>query len=373
MNPDWSAPPLHGARARRADARISGAMTVIGSAVALAFAPTTPAPSLAYAFAGLCIALGVLMLRLAERTAPWFLTVSNVMGAAGITSVAVHAPDGFTYASGPILFVIAMLQVGLLRSRREAWLQLVWAVTTYGVGLHLVHLPTEALVEGLLPVAVSLTVVTIAVTWLRARVDVLGQELNRLLDELRRQAEHDALTGLLNRQGLVRRASAPGVLQAGTVVLLDVDHFKRTNDEQGHQRGDDLLASLGPVLAALPVAPEMAVRVGGEEFLMILAGTDPQAARDRAERVRTQASQVLSRSGAGPVTVSVGVAVGAFGPTFEDVYRRADQALYRAKRTGRDRVVLDGGAPSKDVRQALPGVLPRQSAAPHPGATVTLR
>jgi predicted signal transduction protein with EAL and GGDEF domain len=202
----------------------------------------------------------------------------------GVTSVAVHASQGYTFASGPILFVIAALQVGLLRSRRESWLQLGWALTTYVAGLHVVGLPARAVLETALPVAISLAVVTVAVTTLRARVLALGTELSRLITELRTQAEHDPLTGLLNRQGMVRRAGLPGVLQEGSVLLLDVDHFKRINDERGHQCGDDLLARLGPVLAATPSDSEMAVRVGGEEFLVVLRGTALEAARARGRR-----------------------------------------------------------------------------------------
>jgi diguanylate cyclase (GGDEF)-like protein len=353
VNPTWSSPFLHGDRARRLDARISGVMTVIGSLLALAFAHTTPQPVLAYGFATTCIAVALLILRFTARVPAWVLAATSVMGSAGIASVAVNASEGYTFASGPIIFVIAALQVGLLRSRRESWLQLGWALTTYVVGLHLVGLPWRAVVETALPVAVSLTVVTVAVTWLRVRVLALGDELGRLITELRSQAEHDPLTGLLNRQGMVHRASLPSVLLRGSVLLLDVDHFKRINDERGHQTGDETLARLGPVLAAIASGPEMAVRVGGEEFLLVLGCTDPDAARARAEEIRLLAGRALSAACGAPVTVSIGVATGEFGRQFEDVYRRADEALYQAKRAGRDRVVL-GATPAAAVPVAAP-------------------
>ncbi|WP_146906368.1 GGDEF domain-containing protein [Cellulomonas aerilata] len=377
MNPTWSSPVLHGDRARRVDARISGGMTVIGSMVALAMAHSSPLPALAYGFALTCILIGLLIVRFAVRVPGWVLSGTNVMGSAGVTSVAVHAPDGYTFASGPILFVIAALQVGLLRGRRESWAQLAWALVTYVVGLHLVGLPASAVVAAALPVAVSLAVVTVAVTRLRARVLALGDDLTRSIAELRSQAEHDPLTGLLNRQGLVRRAALPSVLLEGSVLLLDVDHFKRINDERGHQAGDDVLARLGPVLAGVPNGQEMAVRVGGEEFLLVLRGTDLEAARARAEEVRGLAARALSSAGVGRVTVSVGVATGAFGATFEEVYRRADEALYRAKRTGRDRVVVDD-APAPGIprpataatRESLDGAQPVAvgQLEPRPGA-----
>ncbi|WP_298460104.1 GGDEF domain-containing protein [uncultured Cellulomonas sp.] len=358
MRSDWSPPPLHGARARRLDARISGAMTVLGSLTAVPFAYESPYPGLLYSFAALCVLIGLLMLAGAARVRPWALSAASVLGAVGITSVAVHAPDGFTHASGPILYVIPVLQVGLLRSGREAWLQLTCALTAYAVGLHVVGFDLPGIGLTTLPVLLALAVLNAAVLLLRDRVDRLVGEVDRLIRELRHQVRHDALTGLLNRQGLIQHAASPDVLLVGSLLLIDVDHFKRINDVSGHLAGDEVLTQLGALLAAVLGPRETAVRVGGEEFLLILATTDAAAAGARAQDLRRHISATLRTPDGDPVTVSVGVASGDLTNQFTELYRQADDALYRAKARGRDRVELAVPGPAGSTGPGADAVVP---------------
>ena len=142
----------------------------------------------------------------------------------------------------------------------------------------------------------------------------------------------DPLTGLGNRRALadwMQRRSAEA-----TVVILDLDHFKRFNDSRGHLEGDALLRRFARVLQAYLREEDCAVRLGGEEFCIALDRADELVAERYTQRVR--ASFALDP---GRVTFSAGVAGVLNLETVEDVLTRADQALYEAKRSGRDRTV----------------------------------
>ena len=158
------------------------------------------------------------------------------------------------------------------------------------------------------------------------------------------RASTDALTGLPNRRyfdefcallaGRRRADDAVGVL------MVDIDHFKLTNDRYGHDAGDAVLRSVGGAIGGAVRLGDVPARFGGEEFAVLLRNPSERVAVEVAERVRS-AVAALDLRAAGPpsVTVSVGVAVQA-GPEepIADLLARADRALYRAKRAGRDRV-----------------------------------
>jgi len=168
---------------------------------------------------------------------------------------------------------------------------------------------------------------------------------------MRVMAEHDALTGLHNRRSfdrqlerLWRQAQRDGTPLA--LLLCDVDHFKAYNDRYGHQAGDEVLRRIGTALMASARRPlDMAVRLGGEEFAVLLYGADLDEARQRAE-VLCRAVQALGishegSSTAAEVTLSIGVSClhPSMPAALPAIYAHADRALYEAKAFGRNQVV----------------------------------
>nr|WP_246221624.1 GGDEF domain-containing protein [Marichromatium bheemlicum] len=155
----------------------------------------------------------------------------------------------------------------------------------------------------------------------------------------REQAERDPLTQLLNRRGLDRSmAHLHGRTCAYAVLFIDLDHFKRINDSCGHEAGDAALQGLAKVLCRHTRKSDLCVRWGGEEFLVVLPQTGAKDARRIAEKLR----RAIGRDHHVPTTASIGVGCGRADEPLEMVLDRADQAVYRAKRAGRNRVVYGG-------------------------------
>ncbi len=170
-------------------------------------------------------------------------------------------------------------------------------------------------------------------------------EQKRLEDELRSQSVTDGLTGLYNRRHLDAALAAEfsRVQRYGpplAVLMQDVDHFKRFNDEHGHDMGDRVLRAVAAALKQALRGQDIACRYGGEEFLAILPSTDCDGAMVVAERVRS-AVEAMEVDGL-KVTVSIGVAgiPELAVPSAEALVEAADAALYQAKKAGRNRVLL---------------------------------
>jgi diguanylate cyclase (GGDEF)-like protein len=169
----------------------------------------------------------------------------------------------------------------------------------------------------------------------------------RLQQSLREQTIRDPLTGLFNRRYL--EASLPRELARAerrsshmALLMLDLDHFKRYNDNHGHDAGDALLAQFGVTLTHLCRGEDIACRYGGEEFTVVLVDIDAESAMVRAEAIRSATSRIELRHRGQRLpapSVSIGIAMSSEGILPEELKRAADQALYRAKREGRDRVV----------------------------------
>ncbi|RYD42680.1 MAG: GGDEF domain-containing protein [Sphingomonadales bacterium] len=163
--------------------------------------------------------------------------------------------------------------------------------------------------------------------------------------ELRLQVAGDDLSGLLNRRGFEAKAgtalrrciehNSPAAL-----MIADLDHFKLVNDNHGHAVGDAIIAAFGAHVRLIGPANMIAGRVGGEEFALLVPGASIEAARQLAEAVRTglQAACADRLPANLCPTTSIGVAIGAPGTTLSALMQEADQALYEAKRTGRNRV-----------------------------------
>ncbi|MFY7864202.1 GGDEF domain-containing protein [Roseateles sp.] len=174
---------------------------------------------------------------------------------------------------------------------------------------------------------------------------LINSELQRSLWAL---VEIDPLTGLLNRRGLKNRLGRLRGRQsdkpdgAGLVVaMVDFDHFKSINDRFGHAAGDAVLRGLGHLLLSHVRANDLAVRMGGEEFAVVWQDVDADVALNLAERLRQSVAEAQFDTPAGPIqaTVSIGVAMPrSEAEDLDALLGRADSALYKAKREGRNRV-----------------------------------
>lgn len=192
--------------------------------------------------------------------------------------------------------------------------------------------------------------------WTMAFLVAWREEAER---ELRRQAETDSLTGLLNRRAFGERAAdlLASAKRYGTklaLLMIDVDHFKQLNDRHGHAAGDHALQTLAQLLRTSLRRGDLACRYGGEEFCVLLWHGDAQAAASFDERVRAALKERLGE-GDPAVAFDFSTGVAMLAPedaSFEQLLRRADAALYEAKAEGRARLV---NAPSLDQPATSPG------------------
>ena len=176
-------------------------------------------------------------------------------------------------------------------------------------------------------------------------LNALNARLRQLAEQLDYKARHDSLTGELNRAAVIELVTQHLSRMSTSLIVLDIDHFKRINDEFGHPAGDAVIVELVRRLKnALPATGALG-RVGGEEFTVVLPGTDLDAATRIADTMRCAiADRAFDAVSGRQVTASFGVSFNADGTTFDHAYARADQALYVAKRGGRNRVVGAYGA-----------------------------
>lgn len=179
----------------------------------------------------------------------------------------------------------------------------------------------------------------------RDQIATMERQLKRRNQELEELSITDGLTGLRNRRHIMAtldqefaRAGRTG--RPVAVLMLDVDGFKQLNDRLGHLAGDEVLIKIASAIRSAVRGVDYAARYGGEEFVVVLPETDQAAAHDVAERIREYvASSIAAGDDSAPVTLSIGVAgYPANGASTADVLARADEALYRAKERGRNRV-----------------------------------
>lgn len=174
---------------------------------------------------------------------------------------------------------------------------------------------------------------------------------NARLDML---ASTDPLTGLLNRRRFMELAAAEQ-MRAGrhqrplSLLLIDLDHFKRVNDEHGHRMGDAVLRTAAAVLSGAIRGSDLAARFGGEELVLLLPETDLAGAAGMAERLRQSFATTATSLDGIEVRVTASLGVAAWrgpGESLDNLLHRADQALYAAKHAGRDKVMVAAGMPS---------------------------
>jgi len=168
--------------------------------------------------------------------------------------------------------------------------------------------------------------------------------LKQKSDELRNMALHDQLTQLYNRHFLIEAANqkmAESIRHGNplSILMIDIDHFKQVNDQFGHQAGDSVLQAVAQVLAESNRKEDVVARFGGEEFVALFEHCPIESAEEKAERFRDKIERLMP---AGiPITASFGVAeLRPNEESFEQLLARADEAVYRAKVSGRNRVEL---------------------------------
>jgi diguanylate cyclase (GGDEF)-like protein len=235
-----------------------------------------------------------------------------------------------------------------------------WYLSARALAVHLAVVPVlVAVVQHVpgMPLALWVVQVLVSTTMLggaAVMVFVLHSKVRELLAHHQGLAHRDPLTGLLNRRGLAVRSGqlrdhAVASSQQLAALVVDIDHFKRLNDDHGHSAGDEVLAVVAGVLEDSIGPDALAVRTGGEEFLVLLATASDQAVRTTADRIRRSVVEVTSVTcPQWPVTVSIGSAW--VEPTsheegnevLRDLVAKADSALYAAKHSGRNRVVHEG-------------------------------
>jgi diguanylate cyclase (GGDEF)-like protein len=209
---------------------------------------------------------------------------------------------------------------------------------------------SEVFASRILGIIVTLLVTIMTLIYLFGRErrvhDSIQTDKRLGLQELARkmefQATTDTLTGLFNRlkfnQALAAEIQRSKRYQTGfSLVLFDIDHFKYVNDVHGHQVGDSVLIQISQIVAEQIRTTDLLARWGGEEFVILAAGSDRQMAQQAAEKLRIAIGQFMF-AGVGAVTCSFGIAEYVDRDTAETLISRSDSALYQAKRMGRNRV-----------------------------------
>jgi diguanylate cyclase (GGDEF)-like protein len=195
-------------------------------------------------------------------------------------------------------------------------------------------------------IAGCMVLLILLLRWLPATVRERS-DTERTADDLRELASHDGLTGLYNRRhflvlGQTEWDRARRYRRPLSLLMIDIDHFKSVNDLHGHDVGDRILIEVAQICRDLVRGADIVARLGGEEFAALLPETRLDDAGILAERLRRAVSEMSLEHGAGVLRVGISIGVSEASPTTDipALLKQADQALYEAKRAGRDRVCL---------------------------------
>ena len=288
-----------------------------------------------------------------------------------VLAIAVIATDD----AGPRLILInigygAMFLVNLvtlLQSRRRDWLDIaIIAITAVNIADFFIRPTMSVMYEQYVPAGTyqqsiyySVIGLVLGVKSIAGAVIMIGATIAEWTTRVRRSGECDPLTGMRNRGAfedaigaMLPRARDEN--RAVSLVIADIDHFKQVNDIWGHQTGDAAITGFARLIDKTVRDCDVTGRIGGEEFCIAVWNCENGAAERLAERIRIAFGK-LPHEGLGDdirLTASFGVATAHEGESYEDLFRRADKALYRAKGEGRNKVV---NAEVKARREALPG------------------
>lgn len=263
----------------------------------------------------------------------------------------------YAYEVRGLLFsmYILILLFGIFRLYTSQFLLISgFALLTYGIDIGLLRIsrPQDINLKielfqwfGLAIVMISVSSIAGNISSLRRELSLNRRKLQSSLTVIREMAIHDDLTGFFNRTHLMDliETESNRSIRTGDVfslAMIDIDKFKNINDTYGHQTGDYVLKTFAAVVRSILRKTDFCGRYGGEEFLIVLTETDIQAAKIFAERIRDCVEKSLFPS-LGPdsrVTVSIGLTVYKMQENTERTISRADEALYRAKNGGRNRV-----------------------------------
>lgn len=275
-----------------------------------------------------------------------FANLAQYVGMGGVVAVV----GNLIFLGAAATTLVVAFMAWRRRNRAAGWFLIAWGLleaVTIVTAIHLlvsdVRTPSVALLYYGLPLSMVAAAVLIAL----GMADRLRDQRMALTDAEWR-ARTDPLTGVLNRRSLLERLESACFRARGqglpvALLFLDLDHFKEINDTFGHPAGDACLkAIIGPIQSELRHS-DVIGRYGGEEFIVILNGADLEAARPIAERIRNRIANVRVAGFGEPIglTCSIGVATSELlGVWGEHLIARADEAVYAAKRSGRNRVQI---------------------------------
>jgi diguanylate cyclase (GGDEF)-like protein/putative nucleotidyltransferase with HDIG domain len=337
-------------------ARSGATLGAFGALVAL-LAIAVPHPrdadeGLIVALAAITLAGSALLIIGWDRLPRWSFHLAAVCATA-IVSTGIYA-WGTESLYGPVSYLWVVLYVCWFFPWRAAAAHMVLVAAAFGAVLLIEDPPGEPF-GGWLGGVATLAFASYLITRVRSTVA-------NLVAHLTDAARRDPLTDLLNRRGFeevfdvelerARRGDSPVSLIVG-----DLDRFKRVNDGHGHGAGDDALREIGRAIRRAKRSFDTAARVGGEEFAIVVPDTDEHGAYILAERVRVAVERSFE-SAPTPLTVSFGISTFPLhGQTAEALLKAGDQALYAAKRLGRNRSVISSAE--------VPGILARGGSAGH--------
>ena len=327
----------HRVRAREAGARVRTARTIAAVACGIALVAIVPFEGwwTLILFSTAALMIGTVETRLRRSDRPELVALQGMLVILAVLAVGVAFSGGEDSPALPWLIMPVAIAALRFRSQVVVLGATITAVVMVGVSE---AVDAQAVVDDPTRLIAALTLL-IGITAITTAL--MQGEL-----EHRDRAVLDPLTGLLNRSSLESRVveiEQQAHLTGGPVslVLLDLDRFKRVNDTYGHERGDAVLRDVAYEIRKSLRSFELVYRIGGEEFLVLLPGVALAEAVDVAERVRH--SVLGARPGGLEVTISGGVAAGSGGEIrYGRLFRAADQALLAAKRGGRDRVETAG-------------------------------
>ncbi|MEP7764778.1 GGDEF domain-containing protein [Sanguibacter sp. 25GB23B1] len=339
---------------------IAGVLAVTILEITAGVLGTRPVSPVVVGCTAVLLACGVIVLLAPEHLPRHLITVLTPLSIPLVVAINLATQDAGGGAQ--VAFVLPVVYAGAFRSARLTWwttaLAVAGVLTTTFTQLSV----NQAVMDSVLVIIAMVAIASILRTG-RRRQDELVAALERL-------ASVDPLTGLATRRVLDERAAqitsgedvrdpplatslraartslAPattGDEQGVGLLVLDIDHFKAVNDEHGHPAGDRVLSAVGAAVQAEVRAGDTVARLGGDEFAVLFPQIDRADLEARADAVRVAVAGVIALRGPVPVTVTVScgaahAAARSTGP--ERLYRVADAALYEAKRSGRDRVVV---------------------------------